>query len=259
MKKVLIIEASPRKGFCKGIRDSLTEQLMNHYELDVVSLSELTIHPCKGCASCLFAGSGKCPLREDDAIIVLEKMLWADGIIFIVPNYALGVPALLKNLFDRLAYVFHRPRLFQKVCLPIIVQGVIGGKKIAEYVNEVMSYWGMYPVKGAIVTGGVFAGKAKPSQLEQKDANTIARAIQRFSKETHREKTRIPSLFRLLLFRMVRTSMKYSDEVLSPDKAYYQRMGWFESDYYYEVKLNPLRRAAAALSDRFAKRMATRA
>jgi multimeric flavodoxin WrbA len=259
MKKVLIIEASPRKGFCKRIGDSLTDKLRNHYELDVVSLSELTIQPCKGCASCLFAGSGKCPVRDDDAIVVLEKMIWADGIIFILPNYALGVPALLKNLFDRLAYIFHRPRLFHKVCLPIIVQGVIGGKKIAEYVNEVMSYWGMHPVKGAVVTGGVYVGKAKSSQMEQKDDRIISEAIERFSKEIHRTKARVPSLFRLLLFRMVRTSMKYSEEVLPPDKAYYQRMGWFESNYYYDVKLNPLRRALGAMSDLFAKQMATKA
>ena len=184
--------------------------------------------------------------------------MWAEGVIFIVPNYALGVPALLKNLFDRLAYVFHRPRLFNKVCLPIIVQGVIGGKKIADYINEVMGYWGMNPIKGVVVTGGVYVNKAKSSQLEHKDNQIIGAALERFSKEIHRTRVKSPSLLRLIMFRMARTSIKYGEDALPPDKAYYQKMVWFEANYYYDVELNMLRKIVGTLIDRFAKRMVSK-
>ena len=258
VKKVLIIEASPRNGFCKKISDDIAKQLQDRYELDMVSLRDLNINQCKGCAVCLFAGSSKCPLRDDDAIRILEKMMWADGVIFIAPNYALGVPALLKNLFDRLAYVFHRPRLFNKVCLPIIVQGVIGGKKIANYINEVMGYWGMMPIKGAVFTGGVYINKAKSAKLEQKDNQIIGAALERFSKEIHRTRVKNPSLLRFMMFRMARTSIKYGEDALPPDKAYYQKRGWFEANYYYDIKLDTLRKIVGILLDRFAKRMVTK-
>ena len=255
MKKILIIEASPRNGYCKAISDDILKQLGDIYELDLISLRDLNIDSCTGCSICLFAGSSKCPLRNDDVIIVLEKMMWADGIIFVVPNYSLGVPALLKNLFDRLAYLFHRPRLFHKVILPVIVQGVIGGKKIADYINKVMGYWGMNPVKGVVVTGGVYLNKEKSSQLIQKDKHTIGVGLKRFSQEINRTKVKSPSNLSLIVFRMARTSIKYGEDALPPDKAYYQKLGWFESNYYYDVKLNPFRKIVGICIDKIAKRM----
>ncbi len=39
-----------------------------------------------------------------------------------------------------------------------------------------------------------------------------------------------------------------------PDPTYYREHGWFESDYYYPTKLNPLKRAVGAAFDRIAAR-----
>ncbi|KNY29441.1 flavodoxin family protein [Pseudobacteroides cellulosolvens] len=258
MKKILIIEASPRNGFCKSISDDIVKDLAGKYEYEVLTLRNLTINLCKGCAACLIAGSSKCPLRSDDAVKALEKFIWADGIIYVIPNYALSVPANLKNLFDRLSYVFHRPRLFHKVCLPIIVQGVYGGKKIADYVNEVMEFWGMRGIKGIAVTGGVYANKANPSQLLQKDKQLIRSTVEKFLAQTDKAKIKSPSLFKLIIFRMTRAAMKYSNDALLPDKEYYSRMGWGESNYYYDVKLNPFKYTIGVLCDKFAKRMITK-
>ena len=46
---------------------------------------------------------------KDDALMIREEMLNADGLIFVSPVYAHQVTALMKNFIDRFAYVLHRP------------------------------------------------------------------------------------------------------------------------------------------------------
>ena len=38
------------------------------------------------------------------------------------------------------------------------------------------------------------------------------------------------------------------------DYSYYKKAGWFESDYYYPTRLNPLKKLAGKLFDRMARR-----
>jgi len=64
-----------------------------------------------------------------------------------------------------------------------------------------------------------------------------------------------PSFFRLMLFRMSRTSMKemLSDEYC--DHRHYKEKGWFESDYYYDVSLCPIKKLAGQIFDIIGRRM----
>lgn len=258
MEKILIIEASPRKGFSTNVAREISAQLGERCAHEVVALRDLDLRPCTGCAACFFAGSSKCPLKDDDVARVLEKMEAADGIIYVIPNYALNVPGLLKNFFDRLAYVFHRPRLFNQVCLPVVVQGIYGGKRITEYVNEVMEFWGMRTVRGTVVTGGVYPNRERAAKVRSKESQAIGKSLDRMFQEMHRTRAKSPTVFRLVLFRIARASMKYSREVLEPDKAYYVRKGWLDSAYYYDVRLNPFKQAIGTISDSVGKSMATR-
>lgn len=51
-----------------------------------------------------------------------------------------------------------------------------------------------------------------------------------------------PSIFELMIFRMTRISVKLMLNNDFKDYRYYKKNGWFESDYYYLVKLNPLKK-----------------
>jgi len=258
VKKVLIIDASYRNGFCVQVLESTQEWLQNRAEVEVIRLREREIQQCRGCALCLSRGSSFCPSQQDDAQVILDRMTNADGVIFIVPNYALQVPGNLKILLDRLAYVFHRPRLFGRASLPLIVQGVYGGGKIARYINEVMGFWGMNPVAGAVLTGGVYPREALTEEISRKNRQALEGALQRFMASLMDEKPRQPSFFRLMIFRSTRAAMRYSPSVLPPDKAYFQEKGWLEAPYFYPVRLNPLKKAAGSLIDQLIKRLAAR-
>ena len=59
-----------------------------------------------------------------------------------------------------------------------------------------------------------------------------------------------PSLVKLFLFRMARSSMKIMLNENNRDYAFYKQNGWFESDYYYPVKISPLKELSGKLFDK---------
>jgi hypothetical protein len=63
-----------------------------------------------------------------------------------------------------------------------------------------------------------------------------------------------PSFFRLMLFRMTRTSIKYIDQKYR-DYQYYKEKGWFEADYYYATSLGLPKRLAGYLFDFIGRQM----
>jgi multimeric flavodoxin WrbA len=256
MKKVLIIEASSRKGFSHEVAVQIQDEMSKKASVELIELRDYDITRCKGCCACFSVGSSSCPLKDDDVKIILGKMEWSDGVIFVVPNYSLSVPGILKDLFDRLAYVFHRPRLFGRVCLPVIVQGVYGGKKVAKYINEAMGFWGMKEVKGVVASGGIYPKVGLKDEIKVKNSKAIMRALEQFTKALNNEKPVQPSLFKFMIFRMTRSSMKYFDEALEPDRRYYEAKGWLDSDYYYDLEINPFKKIVGKFFDMMVKRMA---
>jgi hypothetical protein len=183
-------------------------------------------------------------------------MLESDGIVIVTPNYSLQVPGILKDMLDRLAFVFHRPRLFGKVFMPVVVQGVYGGGKILKYLNEVMEFWGVRTQPGIVLTGAVYPNSKKDPAAAAKDDAKLSKATDGFMEEMIHGKPKSPSLFRLFIYRMTRSSMKYFEEALPPDREYYEKMGWFIAPYYYPVRLNPFKAAVGALGDSMIRGMA---
>jgi hypothetical protein len=61
-----------------------------------------------------------------------------------------------------------------------------------------------------------------------------------------------PSLWWLMVFRMGRTSIKKMLDENWRDYTYYRDKGWFESDYFYPVKLNPFKKLTGKIFDKLA-------
>ena len=257
MKRILVIDAGLKPAWTTKAADEVTALLLatGQMECERVTLRDEQVSPCRGCAVCLERGEGSCRFREDAANAILDRMLGADGIVTVTPVYSLQVPVPLKILYDRLAYVFHRPRLFGKPSLAVAVQGVYGGKQVVKYVDSLMAFWGCTPVKGAVVSGGLYAKSALADAVLKKNKTALERAAARFSESVLDFREKSPSFFRLAIFRMTRSSMKYSDEALSADRAYYADRGWTESPYYTGVGMGPHKRAFGALVDAMMRRM----
>jgi len=56
-------------------------------------------------------------------------------------------------------------------------------------------------------------------------------------------------MFKLWGFRYARTSMGLLLNDRNRDYRYYKDKGWFESDYFYPVRLGALKKAAGSLFD----------
>ena len=256
MKKAVILDGSMRHGYTESLAGEIVERLSSVYQVDLIHLKDLQFHPCTGCCACLIAGSSRCPLAGDDVRTVLQAMMAADGIIIVVPNYSLQVPGQTKILLDRLAYVFHRPRMFHKVFMPMVVQGVYGGGDIRKYLCKVMRFWGTRNVKGAVFSGGLYTRQIGEKLLTPASFKKLDLALQAFTLEMSKTTPKKPSLFQVLLFRSTRSSMMYFPEATPADKKYYETNGWNQSSYYYPVRLGVVKYAVGYLVDRLMKRMA---
>lgn len=246
MKKVIAIIGSAQKKATYQAVQVFEQNLKQFEEIDFkyVFLSDYNLEFCRGCKACFDKGEEYCPLK-DDRDELLNELEQSDGIILATPNYAFHVSARMKNFFDRLAYVFHRPRFFGKTCTAIVTQGFFGGKDIVKYLLTSAVNLGFQTTKGS------FLSTLDPMTKNQKEKmkHEMKKTAERFYKGLVRQKQPAPSLFRLMLFRMTRTSLKYFEEMGLKDYYYYKEKGWFKSDYYYNTSLGMVKKAAGNIFD----------
>ena len=226
-------------------------QSLGEIDSEIVMLSDCNLGICQGCISCTDKGEEFCPLK-DDRDKLIEKIMNSDGVIFASPNYSFNVSALMKSFLDRFAFLFHRPRFFGKTFTSIVTQGIFRGEEIVKYFNFIGFGLGFNVVKGCCLR------TLEP--LTEKGQKKIDRIIDRQSKRFYAQLIKkeypTPTLFKLMIFRASRTSIKLMLNENNRDYTYYKGKGWFESDYYYPVKLSPLKILAGRFFDLLGAQMA---
>lgn len=117
MKKMLAILGSPHdRGSSAAMLDcAVRAAKASGWEVTVVHLYEKKLAFCTGCRTCI--STGQCVIKDDiQEISALLK--GCDRVVLAAPTYWAGVPAPVKNMFDRLlgtamgeARAIPRPRL----------------------------------------------------------------------------------------------------------------------------------------------------
>ena len=107
MKKILILEGSPRKNGNTGI---LSGQFAKGAEqaggcVEKIRVAEKKVSGCLGCGACEKNG-GAC-IQKDDMEEIRAKMLAADSIVLASPIYFYSMTAQMKAVIDR-TYAFYR-------------------------------------------------------------------------------------------------------------------------------------------------------
>jgi multimeric flavodoxin WrbA len=220
-------------------------QSLGNIESEIVQLSDYTLETCKGCRLCIDKGEEFCPLK-DDRDLLIDKIMGSDGIIFSSPNYSFQISAWMKIFIDRLGFIFHRPRFFGRTFTSLVNEGIYGGKKIVKYLNFVGFGLGFHVVKGAVILTIV----PVTEEMQRKNDKVLDKLSKRFYSQLIKGKYPTPSMLRLFLFRMARSSMGVMLNETNRDYAFYKQKGWFESDYYYPVKLNPVKKLTGNIIDR---------
>ena len=246
MKRVTAFVGSAHKKITHSAVRRFLDDLgsLGDVEAEIVTLSDYRIGTCRGCRLCFEKGEEFCPLKDDrDAL--LAKIEASDGVVFATPNYSFHVSGLLKVFLDRLGFVFHRPRFFGKTFTSIVTQGIYGGRGIVKYLDFAGAGLGFNTVKGSYFT----AFDPMTEKERQKRDKALAGQSRRFHERMMRTPYPVPSLLKLVAFRMGRTGMRLELDDSSFDYRYYRDKGWFDSDYFYPTRLGPLKRAAGGLAE----------
>ena len=251
--KVTAFVGSARKKHTYDATELFLQKLksLGDVEYEIVRLSDQNLGTCKGCQLCFSEGEEFCQFK-DDRDKLIEKIMTSDGVIFASPNYSFHVSALMKIFLDRLGFVFHRPRFFGKAFTSIVAQGIYGGSKIVNYFNFIGNGSGFNVVKGCCIRS------LEP--MTEKGRKKIGKAIDRLSRKFYakiiKKEYPVPSLLKLMAFRAGRSSIKLMLDESCKDYRYYEEKGWFEADYYYPVKLSPLKKLTGKYFDMMGAKMA---
>ncbi len=114
MSNVLVITTSLR---AKSNSDVLAERLIAGakdagHQVEHISLKGKNIGFCKGCLAC--QKTQKCVLK-DDAVVIAEKVMTADTLVFVTPIYYYEMCGQMKTLLDRLNPLYSSDYKFRSV------------------------------------------------------------------------------------------------------------------------------------------------
>jgi multimeric flavodoxin WrbA len=247
--KVTAFIGSGRKRHSYNACEKFLQNLhtLGNVEYELVRLSDYNLGTCKGCRICFDKGEEYCPYK-DDRDKLLGKMNDSDGVIFASPNYSFQVSGLMKVFLDRIGFGFHRPGFFGKTFTSIVVQGIGKGEDIVKYLDFVGKGLGFNVVKGCCLK----TLEPMTEKSQQKFDRIIDFQSKKFYAQLVKHEYPSPSLWWLMVFRMGRTSMRKMLDENWRDYTYYRDKGWFESDYFYPVKLNPFKKLSGKIFDKLA-------
>ena len=116
-KRILAILGSPHKEGATGTMLQYALQIAEQegYDIEYVNLYEKKIAYCNGCRTCI--KTGMC-VQKDDIQEIAGQLKACDIVILAAPAYWANVPAVVKNLFDRLlGVVMEETKTFPKARL----------------------------------------------------------------------------------------------------------------------------------------------
>lgn len=247
--KILVLMGSARKGESYKITQIVEERLkeMGEAEFEYLFLINSGTKQCVGCHSCINLGEDACPHKNERKIIE-EKIAGADGIIIVSPVYCQHVTALLKNFFDHMAFMWHRPRYFGKKVMAI----ASGGGQFKETLNHIeqnAKAWGC----DFVCSLGVPHIDSLTPKYREKSLKDINNKALIFYNEVKRKRVINPGIGRLIWFDMWKSTAIACKESTPQDLKYWEDKGWIDSEYYYDAKINLFKKAVIILVGKIGK------
>ena len=244
--KIIVLMGSPRRkdsyNVCRQIEKET--QKNNEAEFEYVYLKDYRIEDCKGCCLCFQKGESLCPCK-DDIQLIKEKLINADGIIFASPVYAYQVPAPMKRVIDRLAYLFHRQELIGKPALIVVTTEGSGHRQVSKYLKMTVSGWGCNLVETInIISLMYFENREKGSvwgyreDYHKKSIEKIQASARKFMETINWKEKSTPTFYDILMFQCLRSKTLASQA----DYDFWEKRGWLYMDYFYEAKIGILKR-----------------
>ncbi|HDM76619.1 MAG TPA: flavodoxin family protein [Deltaproteobacteria bacterium] len=136
--KALAINGSHRKGknTATMLRLVLEPLEAKGVETELLELADYNIELCKACNKCLT--KNECSIKNDDMVLVAEKMLDSDAIVLGSPVYFANVSSLMKIFIDRTRWMHMCKNLLEgKVGAALTHAGLRnGGQEFTQMILE---------------------------------------------------------------------------------------------------------------------------
>jgi multimeric flavodoxin WrbA len=246
--KVLVIHGSPHQGNTMKLTRKFEETMRKHGSIhfEYLSVNELSIGMCQGCFNCITKGEDFCPLQNDDVKLILKKMDEANGVVICAPTYMYNIPAVMKNLIDRLSYLGHRPRYFNKQAVVISTTCGIGLKESLQSLSfSTAGAWGFKLV-------GTLGAHTHPFYLDKKSRIKLDTNIEILAKKFYSTltMTELPpvSFGEIMRFISMSKLSLYSKEMFPADyKFYHENKDLGERYYLKSAKIGGFTRIASQI------------
>ena len=148
MKKIILVNASPRKnGNCSKAMDIIRENIADA-EVEIFNLREKTVQPCLACNACKMKETAYC-VQNDDMGALLSRLDSCDALVVASPVYFGTVNGPAKTFLDRI-YPFFNPAKenatiatkFGKKCLVLLTAGSMP-KEVITQAGEAYNCFGI--------------------------------------------------------------------------------------------------------------------
>lgn len=245
--KIVVLMGSPRKKdsyhLCKQIEEQINRE--NHcFKFDYIFINDYKIKDCKGCCLCFQKSENDCPCGDDDLNNIKERLFAADGVIVASPVYAYQVTGQMKRFIDRMSYLFHRQVMVGKPALIVVTTDGGGSKQVYKYIKMTLAGWGLDIVGNIQIASPMYFETRLPKSALGYDKNYFERKSKKLNKISREfvqhltaQEKQSPGFYDIFMFNCLRSKIYTS----SVDRDYWEEKGWLNSNYFYEVKLNPIK------------------
>lgn len=244
----LIINGSPHKGNTwKLVEEAVSEIVIQDKEAHFkeIHLLDLQLPFCLGCSNCFRKGREYCPHFEK-VNQIYTSMEDADGLIMCSTTYNMRETALLKNMFDHLCYLMHRPHFFTKKALFITTVGGFGANGAVKSISaslRAIGYNRCYSIKVGTASWNAYVPKDKEVYRVKKVTSKFVQDIN--SGKMHYQKTDV-----MIPYNLFRGMCRYyiqGTEYETVDGEYWTDTKRAHRAYDYAVPLHVYQRALGAM------------
>lgn len=234
----LVIDGRPHKGNTWKLVASTLKIIKKNCpdaRFEKIELRKENLPFCLGCTNCFRVGHEKCPHYAITGKI-LQKIEAADGIIFCSATYNWRETSILKNFFDHLCFLLHRPYFFTKKALILTTTGGTGAGKSAKSIRDFLGGIGFNRCYTASFPAYSWnAYQPKPAHLRKLKKTTLD-----FIKDTASGKLHCPAFKFLIPYNIMRGMGQHytaKNEYPTLDGTWWTEDIRRHSVYYPEIEL----------------------
>jgi len=100
--KIITILGSPRtKGNTAKVLSMFEDNIGKKHEIERINITRYKVGGCLGCYKCKEKKDEPGCVQKDDALIIFDKMIQADAIVYATPLYCWSFTSQIKPLIDR--------------------------------------------------------------------------------------------------------------------------------------------------------------